>query len=220
MAISVLPKEILSSSQQRHWAQLKFFLPGLVELFLYMTISLWVLAVINANAFLKFYSVKIAGSQEVINQSLGADISTVSRHLDQAVGNRLGGFIIWFSLGLIIYCFVWLLINIYINVRNDFTAANYVWPDHLNRKSYWQSIVALKTQLAATIVGLVVFIVLLTKFLPRISSYFYKGVVSLPSVRKLHWIILSLIAATLLVYVFILLIRLLRVMWLGIQKGL
>jgi len=209
-----------SSGQLARAATRSLYIPSRAEIVFCATVGLFLLLLFNINALVGFYADKIIGGGQLARQQFGNDIQSVVNYIDARTGFRLAGFIIWFALGIAAYLFIWLLSNLFINVRNDFIAANYVHPPDFNKQRYWRRVRQAKAQFVLGLVGIIIYVAIAFWQSKRISQAFYQGLTQPPFITHLPGLVLSLVVASLLVYIFVTLAKICRHGWLLIQKGL
>lgn len=132
------------------------------------------------------------------------------------IGDMLGGLfqgklvsvVLWALIGCLVYIIIWVIQNFFINIKNDFAANQYVHPSSYSSTKYWSSVLAYKIFLAASIVMFIIYCILsLRLFLPLSSKVFFSSVYDFKLARSKFDLLGSIIAAAIILYIFVLLLR-------------
>lgn len=198
----------------------QFLLPSIPQLLLYALIGLLILVLLN-----------LAKAWDYLNQNVlmpqgGAEsyISQKSPWLYHAINSLSHSIILqvifWVAVGCIVYIIIWFIRNIGINVLNDIAADNYVHPESYKRSRYWESVLARKIFFGISIILLITFIVSGARLMTSLANTSYRIVTTFHTLHNLLELVGTLLAATCLIYVLVLIAHLSINSWRFIYKDL
>ncbi|HEX5448041.1 MAG TPA: hypothetical protein VFW90_02460 [Candidatus Saccharimonadales bacterium] len=151
-------------------------------------------------------------------QSLKANFSTLgngfSTSFSLALGGRLGQILLWAFIGGLCYIALWLAKNILNSFENDIISAHYLHPSAYSQVGYWGSSMAGKIFLAAAALIVITYIYLFVNVaMPSISAFAASAAYNFNGKTSPFYILASLIAGTVLIYIGVLLLRILVRLW-------
>ena len=190
-----------------------FFIPSPYQIILYLLVGALLLVLIKARAI-----------WEELGGSLIIDTIAETPAANSAWGKIASGplpqIVFWALIGMIMYFVVWFVWNIFINLKNDMAADKFVHPRNYDRNNYWSGVLAHKAFFALTVVVFISYIVMMFKFLPVIADSAYSALSSFNFPKDLLSTAIYVSISGLLVYVFVLLLRLSANTWQSVYKDL
>lgn len=138
---------------------------------LYAVISILLLVAFNGPAIWDYFNQNVLVQQGTFQNAVDQN-SSFYKLFGSLAASRVPLFVFWIIVGCGIYLMVWLLRNIYINLRNDMVADDYVHPASYSRSNYWSSVLGRK-------------IFLVTSWLLLMGSLFASSFGLMPALAKL-----------------------------------
>lgn len=220
MTKDLLPEISQQRSYNNRWSMSlrDFFLPNGTQISLYLLVSSLLLVLINAEAIWRKFSSYYL-DQASFGDAFAQSTPTITDFINKLQGSRIPLFIFWAFVGCSVYIFIWFIINIISNIRNDIVADSYLQPKNSSRRLFWESVIARKILLFFCIVVLAAYTLVGLKFLVVVADFFYSAIDIFKYVSGAK-ILVSVLIVSFLLYVFILLSHLTTNLWRLVYRSL
>lgn len=187
--------------------------PNVAQAVFYALIGLLVLAALNGQEIWHYFNHNILS----IQSGAGITINENSGFLAQAVNSvsrsRAPQIIFWVFVGCGAYTLVWLTGNIFTNIRNDFVADEYIHPPGYSHAKYWKSVLARKIFFSLTLLLLLIYVYTLVRLFPLLAAACQRAVENFSPTSSLLKLAGALLAATIIIHLFVFMVRLLMNSW-------
>jgi hypothetical protein len=179
------------------------FLPSGLVFFIYLVVSMLLLALANANNIWHHFSGYFSHQDGF---DLGSKIPLINT-LSKSYQGRVLQIIFWIIVGIAIYSLFWFLRNIINNIRNDVVAGSYVRPRDYNVSNYWKPILVRKILFGFSLLLLIAYFFMSIRMVLVLGSVCYDYVVKFQPARSSLYILVGILATCLLLHVFIILCK-------------
>lgn len=187
----------------------QYLLPGFVQIFLYLLLSLFVLMALNTrNIWHYFKDVTVLPNGSTDNST---DLANRGWHLiSHGVWLQI---LFWVLVGCLVYIFIWFLSNLIANIRNDIVADQYKHPSTYSRLKFWESVLSRKVFFGFCVIVLIVylwFFVLMANLLAKLCYSAFTNFGWLSSTGELLGAVIS---CAFLIYLLVLLVHITANSW-------
>jgi len=190
------------------------FIPSIAATVLYTLLGLILMMVYNSGSIMQRLSGDYIGSPEHLKTNFTTLSNNFSNSFSTALGGRLGQIIVWSFIGAVTYIGVWLIRSVLNSFENDVISDSYVHPSNYSRAGYWSSSLSVKIFLAAlTLMAIGFTLVAVRSILPSISALAGSAVYNFSWPDSLFYLAFSVVAAWLVIYAFVTLLRLVSRLW-------
>jgi hypothetical protein len=197
-----------------------FLLPSGPQLLLYALISILLLIAFNIKRVWEYLNDVVLLPQGGLDSLIAEHLPWLHKFLSSLSQSIILQVVFWLAIGCGIYIIIWFVKNIFINVKNDMVADNYVHPAYYKRSTYWESLAARKVFFWVVWFLLAAQIVSGLRLITYLANLCYMEVLDFHLVHSLFTMFQSVLAGTGLVYVIVLLIHLAVNSWHLIYKDL
>lgn len=199
-------KQIESHNSHLAHSVKNYFPPSWLEVIIYFLGSFVVLTLLNYRILTGNIEASSGLSQSSLNGYLHDKLTSVADFISRLLQGRIASILFWAFLGSLIYMGIWVVQNLVINIENDVRAGEFA--GQADKRTYWRSVVSSKVFFFCSLAVLIIYGVVLAGFLLPLASKTYGLAVSTSAFPKnLIGILLSLAAATVLLYLFVLTLR-------------
>jgi len=205
---------IQSRSQTSGHLLRDFFIPTPAQVVLYILLSGIIITLLNVGSIIDSLSNHYIGSPDTLKANLSTLFKGLSDAFSAAWGGRLGQVLLWACVGAAAYIAIWLGKNVINSFENDIIADHYRHPSNYNRLGYWSSSFAAKMFLAAMIfISIGYLFMSITAVLPALAALAGSAVYHFHASNSIIYIIGSVFSGAVLIYIFIVLLRLVSHSW-------
>ncbi len=198
----------------------QLLLPSGSQILLYFLISILILTTLNLDKAWNYLNQVVLVPQGGLDSLIAKNAPGLHKFLNYISQSVLLQVIFWIGVGCVVYVLIWFAKNIFINIRNDMVADNYVHPASYKRSSYWESVVARKIFFWVSLLVLLFFVISGTRLVVYLSDLCYLMVSEFHAKHSVFVISKSVLATTGFIYVLVLLIHLTVNSWRLMYKDL
>lgn len=216
----ILDQEEFTSYNNRLSLSLReFFIPQYSQIVQYFFVGSIFMLLENAGELWHRFSLGYLD-----NDSLGSVLDksapAFTRFLNSIGNSKLPVAFFWILIGCTVYILIWLLLNIFNNLRNDVIASSYIPNGSPKKLKFWESVIFHKFLLFSSIGLLIGYIFAGLKIASPLANIFLSSITDFSFPFKLIESVAALTAAAFLMYIFSLLLRLSANMWRLVYRNL
>ncbi len=207
-------KQLESQSDRLSHRARSFFLPSGAEVFLFVLISVILLIIFNTDTVIRRLDNSVLSAASSLKANYSTFTSGFNTSFSQALGGRLGQIMLWALIGALAYIGLWLAKNVLNSFENDIISDHYLHPSSYSHIGYWGSSLSVKAFLVADVLVVLAYILVFLKaVMPGLAALTSSAVYNFQISSSLPYIIGSVLAAAVLLYVFWLLLKFTSHLW-------
>jgi hypothetical protein len=205
----------IESQSDRSSGEVKgFFVPTLAGGTILFILGALLLVAYNSGQIINWVGSSYLESADKLKLNIDILNNGLSNSFSTAFDGRLGQIVVWSLVGALTYMGLWFLKNLLNSFENDVIINHYLHPTNFNRAGYWGSALAGKIFFAAMAIVWVAYTYLSLKVvMPAVAALTSSAVNNFDLANSLLYIVLSLIIATLLIYIWTLLAKTVSRLW-------
>lgn len=198
----------------------KLIVPSLPQALLYLLVAVLLITFLNIRPIWNDFSQALL----LQPQDFGGVISRQDEGINKIwyifTQSNLLQIIFWALVGCITYLLIWFIRSIFINLRNDVVADEYVHPASYNREGYWESVMAHKVLFGSSIVILIAYLYANIKVQPLLAGVTYAAIKNFQLLPSTLQLIAVMVGTAFLLHIFVILARVTVNSWRFIYKDL